>query len=312
MATFDVYVEGPADPEAIQQLAAAMAARYGLPAAELVARLTTGRVRVTGNIDRETAETYARDLEAIGARATVASASPATPASGIATAARESRSSLPPATSSRPPPSSSLSGASGPATMSKPAPASVLPPAIGARPSVSALSAGGVARTSSPIASGLSAAFTEQRPASNLGALDQDLLTLSALDGSDNEPPSASFGPPAALLPASTAPSNPFAPPTAADEVVVELAADEIAHRAQIQATNAASQRQVNHCRASALRRSRRAPDLRSPPAGPCSRRRRGGGSWRVCCSPSGSASRPRISSRRIVRRRSSRRSTST
>jgi hypothetical protein len=44
-----------------------MAARYGLPAADLYARLSQGRFRVKASVDHVTAEAYARDLEAIGA-----------------------------------------------------------------------------------------------------------------------------------------------------------------------------------------------------------------------------------------------------
>ena len=67
---FDVYVDGATGTsrEAVRELAGAMAARYGLPAAELEARLTRGRFRVKSAVDRGTAEAYLRDLAAIGAR----------------------------------------------------------------------------------------------------------------------------------------------------------------------------------------------------------------------------------------------------
>lgn len=76
MGLFDVYVEGATDPSpvALQRLAEVMSQRYGLPAAELQARLTKGRFRVKANVDDATAQTYVRDLEAVGARVTLAEA----------------------------------------------------------------------------------------------------------------------------------------------------------------------------------------------------------------------------------------------
>lgn len=76
MGLFDVYVEGATDPSpaALQRLAEVMSQRYGLPAGELQARLTKGRFRVKANVDDATAQTYLRDLEAVGARVTLAEA----------------------------------------------------------------------------------------------------------------------------------------------------------------------------------------------------------------------------------------------
>ena len=72
MGLFDVYVEGATDagdnPAALQRLAEVMSQRYGLPAGELQNRLAKGRFRVKANVDDATAQTYVRDLEAIGAR----------------------------------------------------------------------------------------------------------------------------------------------------------------------------------------------------------------------------------------------------
>ena len=87
MATFNVFVEGPVDdsPTALPELAEAMSQRYGLPAAELVARMKRGRFRVKSNLDAATAERYRRDLMSIGARVLVedSSISPtATPVAG--------------------------------------------------------------------------------------------------------------------------------------------------------------------------------------------------------------------------------------
>src|SRR5512138_2211659 len=73
MGSFHVYVDGPkqSGPDAMRKLAEAMQLRYGLPASELISRMTKGRFRVKGNIDSATAAIYRRDLEAIGARVTI-------------------------------------------------------------------------------------------------------------------------------------------------------------------------------------------------------------------------------------------------
>lgn len=67
---FHLYVVGVTEsgPDAVRRLSEAMAARYGLPAQDLHARMLVGPVRVKSNIDRETADRYAHDLESIGAR----------------------------------------------------------------------------------------------------------------------------------------------------------------------------------------------------------------------------------------------------
>ena len=86
MATFNVFVEGPVDSMGLPELANAMSQRYGLPAAELVARLQRGRFRVKSNLDASTAERYRRDLERIGARVVVedtAKSPTATPFAGL-------------------------------------------------------------------------------------------------------------------------------------------------------------------------------------------------------------------------------------
>ena len=256
MATFDVFVEGPTDasPEAMQRLAAIMSQRYGLPAAELVTRMSKGRFRVKGNIDEGTANTYARDLEAIGARVTIiesrgsgASVPPVSAnvvtrgASGpvplASSAARSGGSSLPPATG----PSTARSGGSS------------LPPATGpstARSGGSSLPPANAARSTGtpPFASGLAAAFSDEGSAAGLGALDS--LSLTSLDDEPEPKPAGSFEPPVnASLPASIGPAakpgakparterpkdvplDLFAPPDAGDAFKVDLAIDEQEHR---------------------------------------------------------------------------------
>jgi hypothetical protein len=235
MGRFDVFVEGAVDPspDATRRLAEAMAQRYGLAVPELIARMAKGRFRVKGNIDQATADTYARDLEAIGARVTIA-------------AARESGPSLAPVASVRPveaeqpaPPRPSTSSLP-PQTVSRPS-ASVLPPPV-AR-----------ATTPLPFASGLSAAFSDQQqPAADLGALGDDAFSLSSLDGSADpvdvapasfappeqpEPPASSgitFKPstksaaPAKRSPPTAPPLDLFAPPDAEEAAfVVDLAVDD-------------------------------------------------------------------------------------
>jgi len=70
---YHVFVEGPIETHqgADMALAAAMQQRYGLPAADVLARMRKGRFRVKGNIDKRTADAYAKDLATIGARVVV-------------------------------------------------------------------------------------------------------------------------------------------------------------------------------------------------------------------------------------------------
>jgi hypothetical protein len=279
MPTFDVFVDGPTNdtPQARQSLAEAMSSRYGLGVPDLLARMAKGKFRVKAKLDEPTAQAYARDLESIGARVSIAESvatgpvpvaqqpgaanrakgstvrppaapppgtakevvrKPAAPArsgtpstrpadeldSAVRSAlgpARASSASLPPATGARAAPSSSLPPATAsrpqpgsslpPATTSRPQPGSSLPPATASRPPPgSSLPPPAAARTSttSGFASGLSAAFTE--PAhSELGALDGEALSLSALDGSEEakQAPASAFGPPPEAMPASIGPA---------------------------------------------------------------------------------------------------------
>ncbi|MBA2543413.1 MAG: hypothetical protein H0V17_27475, partial [Deltaproteobacteria bacterium] len=172
MAMFDVYVEGATEPspEATRRLAEVMSQRYGLPATDLVTRLTKGRFRVKANIDEATAKTYARDLEAVGARVTVAEARGSStlppPRPGVSHPPanrplpsqppinRPASSSLPPA--NRPPPSASMPPRTAGASM---------PP------------------SNAKYESGLSAAFHENTPIPELGALDRDAFSVESLDG---------------------------------------------------------------------------------------------------------------------------------
>jgi hypothetical protein len=75
---FSVFVEGPRDPgpSAIRELARVIASRYGLPQADIEARIANGRFRVKANVDRKTAEQYAFDLERLGARCSIIAVEP--------------------------------------------------------------------------------------------------------------------------------------------------------------------------------------------------------------------------------------------
>ena len=66
---FHVVIERPRDvgAGAATRLADAVAERYGIPADTLRERLAAGRLRVKSNVDRATAETFASELEKLGA-----------------------------------------------------------------------------------------------------------------------------------------------------------------------------------------------------------------------------------------------------
>lgn len=241
MAAFHVFVEGATDGTSggLSKLATAIANHYGLPAADLLARLQKGRFRVKGNIDRATADTYVRDLERLGARCTIEEANadnsqrttpipfPAVQPPADALPARPSSSALPPRAST--PPAN--------------VPASPLPPRTSTPPANTA---------NTPFASGLSAAFSGETPAADLGALGRTgaAFALSTVDGADDQKGAGdSFGPPAGGgLPASIGPApekkpgakpdkaakpkdeplDMFAPPEMqGDEFKVDIAADE-------------------------------------------------------------------------------------
>ncbi|MBA3394738.1 MAG: hypothetical protein H0T89_18975 [Deltaproteobacteria bacterium] len=298
MATFNVFVVGPVDdlPLALQELAEAMGQRYGLPAADLVARLQRGRFRVKSNVDQATAEKFRRDLEAIGARVLIedSTLSPtATPPAGVA---QMSGSALPtshnisiaipasvlartmtpqavlPPRPTTPPsglPTRSSTPPAGLPTRNTPVPAGALPaqsrtstppsalpprtttPPSGALPAMSrtttppsglpprptpppgnmrashsglpSATAEPAPRPSAPqFASGLAAAFAEQSPDADLGALGGDSaigMSLASLDGEDSPSSSGQFDQPAdeagEQLPASIgpAPSRTLTPP---------------------------------------------------------------------------------------------------
>ena len=203
MAAFHVFVEGPTDrsPTGVSRLAEAIGNHYGIPSADLHARLLKGRVRVKANADRETADLYVRDLERLGAICTLEEANaensqrttplpfpaqrPATPPVGLPTARPASMSTPPSGLAAAPPPSALAS-----------APPSALPSAPPSRPSNQSLG---------QYQSGLAAAFSPETPAASLGALEGEgfPLSLSSVDGNDSSGAvsAAAFEPPGGGLP---------------------------------------------------------------------------------------------------------------
>ena len=226
MALYHVFVDGAADasPAGNDKLAAAVAAHYGLPIADLQARIASGRFRVKGNCDRATADSYIRDLTALGARCSLEEAGPSN-------------------TAKTPLPFPAVPGPAGqpPARPSQ----SALPPRQTTPPAT--------ARTATPpkgFQSGLAAAFSGEQQVGSLGALDDGaLLKLSSVDGKEEAPAADAFAPPPVAAPPpaakSAAPAKPaakpkddpidmFAPPDAEDaNFQVDLAPDEVARAAK-------------------------------------------------------------------------------
>jgi hypothetical protein len=194
-AMFHVFLDGAKDtsPAGLQKLAEAIAARYGLKAPDLITRLQAGRFRVKANVDRATADTFARDLDRLGARCTVEAANAANsrptplPFAAAKPAERPSKPSLPP---------------------------SALPPAQ--KPSTTTPPAG-------QFSSGLSAAFSAKTSEADLGALsklESGALSLASVDGSEGAggAPAGNFAPPDLDVPASIGPAPAKKPEKQADK----------------------------------------------------------------------------------------------
>lgn len=228
---FHVFLDGAKDtsPAGLQKLAEAIAARYGLKAPDLITRLQAGRFRVKANVDRATADTFARDLDRLGARCTVEAAN----------AANSRPTPLPFAAAKPPEPAQRPSKPSLSPSPLPPAqkPATTTPPG------------------NPQFSSGLAAAFSAPASDADLGALAKlESLSLASVDGSGgtDEPPAASFAPPDTMVPASIGPApdkkpdkakpakparpkdeplDLFVPPDAADAALtVELADDAPEH----------------------------------------------------------------------------------
>ncbi len=204
---FHVFVEGATDatPAGVERLAAAIAQHYGLPAPDLLGRLQKGRFRVKGNIDRETADKYCRDLQILGARCTVEEANP-----------QNSQRSTPlpfPAVRPATPPAGVQQYQSGlAAAFSGQQPAASLGALENENVSFSLATVDGADEQASPSA----AAFTP--PAAS----------MSACIG----PPPETKAKPAKVEKPKDAPLDLFAPPDAqGDELKVDIAADEMPKR---------------------------------------------------------------------------------
>ena len=87
-ARFNVFIDGAraAGPGAKTQLARAIAARYGIAAADLEQRFAQGRFRVKGNVDRATADSYVADLSSLGAVCSIEAVDAPAPPAPVAAA----------------------------------------------------------------------------------------------------------------------------------------------------------------------------------------------------------------------------------
>ncbi|MBK7537645.1 MAG: hypothetical protein IPI49_20185 [Myxococcales bacterium] len=219
MPLLNVYVEGTKEQtrDGVRRVAAQIASRYDLSAAELEKRLAAGRFRVKANVDEETAKAFAADLESLGARCTIVAAG-GNPASRAALVfphhdlAGATLTGIPPITEladhepqepaavPAPPPVLARPGAlpasavappatsrtmtlpwrpPPPATRTPPAAAAAEPPAPAAPPAAAAPPAP-AATPAAPI--GLAAALADATFSSGLGALDTATFSLATLD----------------------------------------------------------------------------------------------------------------------------------
>ena len=235
MAVYHVFVDGAAEATSTgkEQLATNIASHYGMPIDAVRARIASGRFRVKGNCDRPTADTYVRDLTALGARCSIEEAT----SDNVA---------------KTPLPFPAVTGA-------RAAQSSALPPRQTTPPAIARTSSG-----SKEYQSGLSAAFSGEQQSGGLGALADEgaVFTLSSVDGKDDTgaaPSAVHFAPPASAMPASIGPAatkpaakpvvaaatpsaggqldeplDMFAPPDAEDDnFAVHLAPDEVERAAK-------------------------------------------------------------------------------
>jgi hypothetical protein len=206
---FHVFVEGAVDgsPAGQARLAEAIHKEYGLDARTLTERLSRGRFRVKGNIDRATAETYVRALEKLGARCSIVEGE--IPATGKAPVIKTPTN--PPATAPAAPVARTETLMLGGQPLQ--------PPAQGAKPATGPVPAVASSTSPLPLQSGLSAAFSgSSMPPADLGALGRDdTFSLASVDGADSSGPvsAAAFEPPLDTgLPASIGPAPAKTGPT--------------------------------------------------------------------------------------------------
>jgi len=185
---FHVVIQRPREggADAVVRLAAAISERYGIPAAQLRDRLTAGRLRVKSNVDRETAETFAADLDALGAVCAILDAATDRPVARPAAAPSAASTAVPKAAA---PVASGLAAAYSPA----------------AEPELGALGGGDLSLATLDGADDVSPAPSFEPP--------PDAAALPA-----------SFGPASPPVPLAESPVHDrFAPPDAADEKLLDL-----------------------------------------------------------------------------------------
>lgn len=216
--SYHVFIERAQDPSSVPAVAAAIAARYRLPADAIGQRMAAGRFRVKANVDLDTAKAFARDLEGLGAVCTVVDAG-APSASSQRSAATKMITGAPhqppaiPAGPVRP----RTPAAAAPRSSSS-LPAASLSSLSAASPSgrdPSAVSSAGPAKYES----GLSAAFGAvpgRRSSQELGALDTGTFKLASLDGADED--AGVFADDAQHTPPPD--DSAFAPPDAEQEIL--------------------------------------------------------------------------------------------
>jgi hypothetical protein len=231
--TFHVVIERPRDsgPGAAASLAAAMEQRYGIPAAQLGPRLAAGRLRVKSNVDRATADAFAKDLESIGAVCAILDAATGEPVPVAKPAAK--------------------------------APLAAPPSAAPLRPSGS-FSSGLAAASSSPAQQDLGALNSGEFALSTLDGADEP-----SASGSGSRLPAeqgfmpASFGPAAPVEPeaAVAPPLDPFAPPDAESEPLLHLDVDP----ATVRRPGKVSALPVPNAAPAPARRGTPAPDAAAP-----------------------------------------------
>jgi hypothetical protein len=182
---YNVFIERAQDPGNVRGVAQAIADRYGMPADAIAQRMAAGRFRVKGGVDLQTAQRFAADLERLGAVcAIVDTASAEPPAAQIAA----------PTTAAAPPPMPARP------KVARPKKTEVLPPVARSKPPApkqptSPLGAAKpvtVTKEDADYQSGLAAAYgaTPNESSPDLGALGEESasFSLSALDGTDDDP----------------------------------------------------------------------------------------------------------------------------
>jgi hypothetical protein len=203
---FDVFIDGGLDPspQGAARLAAQIASRFGIAQTTVAEYLARGRFRVQSGLDEASARKLAAELGTLGARVSIAAAgqpqaAPPRPQPKPGGGTVMGLGMAPPLPASTPPPlpraPAAPSPRPAPVPQATPAPVSVAapvsPPTNSARNVAAPVISGG-----QRFESGLAAGFGAEASAvgddpSALGSLQMDigLMSLSALDGSNDEAP---------------------------------------------------------------------------------------------------------------------------